>query len=460
MITYQDLLESNNSDKEIIDFCLKAINEWKSSSTYKRAETAERYFRGENDILKYQKWLTKVTGEKIPDLSAANFKICSNYFERFVTQKVQFLLANGVSWNKIGTKDKIGTKKKPFDTQLQALATYACNGGVAFGMLDLDHIEIFNSLEFVPLYDEENGALMAGIRFWQITPGKPLRAVLYETDGYTQMIWNERNEKESGRIKKPKAAYKHKERRAAIGGSELYDFENYPSLPIVPLWGNKNHISDLTEPILSKINCYDLIYSGLANTIEEASYCYWILQNAGGMDEVDLQEFIDRIKDVHAVAIDDDVSAIPNTIQAPFEARQALLERIEKDLYSDAMALDVRNISGGAATATEIKAAYEPLNAKTDNFEYCVHQFVMGILELAGIDDKPTFTRSMLVNVEEEIQIILQAAAVLPSEYITEKILNLLGDADKSEEIIKQVTAERLQALTGAYNGAKEAESE
>lgn len=454
--TYQDLLDIGKSDKERIDFVQSAIAKWKTSDTYRDGQIADAYYNSENvEICKFQKFLTKVTGERIPDLWSANFKITSDYFFRFTTQKVQFLLANGVSWTNEQTAERLGNEDYPFDSQLQELATKAAIGGVAFGFYNLDRIDVFGVSEFVPLYDEENGALMSGIRFWQIAANKPLRATLYELDGFTEMRWKDGE----GTILQPKRTYKITGATAKIGGTEIYGGENYPGFPIVPLWANKRHKTDLKKSIKSKIDCYDLIYSGFADTIDEASYIYWTL-NAGGMDDIDLNSFVQRLKMLHAVATDDDVTATPNSLQAPFEARDTLLNRLERDLFKDAMALDVQNISGGVATATEIRAAYEPLFAKTDDFEYCVCKFIQSILKLAGIEDKPTFTRSMLVNVSEDVQTILQAAPYLSTEYVTEKILDVFGDGDKAEEIIAQTNAERLETLTNAYKSKTTADEE
>ena len=42
------------------------------------------------------------------------------------------------------------------------------------------------------------------------------------------------------------------------------------------------------------------------------------------------------------------------------------------------------------------------------------------------------------MNVQEEMQVLIQSAQFLTDEYMTEKILNLLGDADKVEEILNE----------------------
>ena len=102
------------------------------------------------------------------------------------------------------------------------------------------------------------------------------------------------------------------------------------------------------------------------------------------------------------------------------------------------MCLDVNSLSAANKTATEIKAAYQPLDSKCDMYEYCVIEFVRKILELAGIDDKVTFTRSKVVNKSDEINTLLAAQAYLDDETIVEQVCQILGIADKTDEIIRK----------------------
>lgn len=431
MKTYQDLEKAKTNESVLMEFVRATISEYKGTELYKTARTADDYDRKQNTtIVNYQKLLYKVTGEAIPDNISANYKITSGFFNRFTTQQVQFLLGNGITWGKEETKDKLG---EDFEKKLQSLAKSSLGAGVSFGFWNLDHMEVFSALEYVPLYDEENGALRAGIRFWQVDSTKPLRATLYEEDGVTEYVW----EKGTGRILKNKLPYIQKVRSTAVDEAEIYDGENYPSFPIVPLWANPHKQSELVG-LREQIDAYDLIKSGFCNTIDEASFIYWTINNAGGMDEVDLADFVSRLKTIHAATIEDTgATATANSLEAPHEGREALLDRLSKDMYADYMALNIDEIKGGANTATQIRAAYEPLNNKADQFEYCVTDFLQGLLEVAGIDDKPTFTRSYLINTQEEIQTVLQAAQYLDDDYVTRKILTLLGDSDKAEEVLK-----------------------
>lgn len=440
--TYQDFIGVGENEAERMEFVREVISEHKSSDLYKTAQIADEYDRKQNmTILQYQKLLYDMTGRAIPDNVSANYKLTSGFFNRFTTQQVQFLLGNGVTWENEATKTKLGGD---FDKKLQTIAKASLGAGVAFGFFNLDHLEVFNALEYAPLYDEENGALMAGVRFWQVDAKKPLRATLYEVDGYTDYMW----EDGKGKILHDKQKYILKTQTTAVDGTEIYDGENYHAFPIVPLWANPHRQSELVG-IREQIDAYDLIKSGFCNTIDEASFIYWTINNAGGMDEVDLAEFVQRLKTIHAANVEDTgATAQANSLEAPHEGREALLDRLAKDMYADYMALNIDEIKGGANTATQIRAAYEPMNNKADQFEYCIIDFIQGILSVAGVEDKPTFTRSYLINVSEEIDNVLSASDYLDSEYVTRKVLTILGDADKIDEVLKRKDEEDMGRIS------------
>lgn len=444
MLTYQDLQKVGDDEEKRTQFVYSVISQHKMTDLYKNAVIADEYDKQQNrTIVNYQKLLYTMSGEQVPDNFSANYKLCSNFFNRFVTQQNQYLLSNGVTWQEESTGDTLG---KDFDFQLQKLGRESLVGGVAFGFWNLDHMESFSLREFAPLYDEENGALMAGVRWWQVDETKPLRATLYEIDGYTNYMWSNR---EKGEIIKPKQKYVLKTRTSTVDGTEIYDGENYPGFPIIPMWGSPKKQSELIG-IRENIDAYDLIKSGFANDLDDASQIYWTIQNAGGMDDVDLAKFLERMKTVKAAVVEENgATAESHTIDVPYNARETILMRLRNDLYDDYMALDTKEIANGATTATQIKAAYEPMNSKADQYEYCIIDFLNRLLTIVGISDQPTFTRSTIVNTSENIMMILQSAEYLPQEYVTEKMLNLLGDGDRTEEILEQMQNEEMSQFMG-----------
>jgi hypothetical protein len=125
------------------------------------------------------------------------------------------------------------------------------------------------------------------------------------------------------------------------------------------------------------------------------------------------------------------------------------------------MALDTKALaSGGQAVTASIIAAYKPLDSKCDKYEYCVLDFLKGILKLAGIEDeRPTFTRSMIVNITEEINSVLSAAEYLPESYTARKMLELLGDGDKADEVVKEVEKNNVANALGSFREESEENS-
>ena len=311
-------------------------------------------------------------------------------------------------------------------------------GGVSFGFLNLDHIDVFKITEFAPLVGEEDGGIHAGVRFWQLDSKKPLRATLYLEDGYIEYRWKD-GECE---IIKEKTPYIQIVQTSEVDGTEIIDGKNYPSFPIVPLWANEEHQSEFTG-LREKIDGYDLIQSGLANDLDDVSQIYWVIQNAGGMDDIDLAKFVERMKTVKASTVDDSgATAEAHTIDIPYQARIEALAGLRDSLYRDSMALDTDKISAGNITATAIEASYENLTLKCDGFESCVVDFIDALLQLLGIDDAPTFKRSKIINMSEDTQMVLSASQFLDNETILKHLPFL--NHDEIDEIMQKNLQEEM----------------
>lgn len=439
MKTYQDFLEvAEKSDRERMEFVLSAINNHKDSDLYKQAVIAKEYDAHRNvTIANFQKLLYTLNGKVIPDNYSPNYKLRSNFFANFITQETQYLLGNGVTLKKEENKAKLGAG---FDTRLQDAAHDALVGGVSYGFWNLDHLEVFDVTEFVPLLDEENGALRSGIRFWQVCTSKPLRATLFEPDGFTQYI---RRSGEEMMILEPKRGYVAVEATSEIDGTELLAYQNYPGFPIIPMYGNRAKQSELVGQ-REAIDCYDLIKSGFANTVDDASVIYWTISNAGGMDEIDMARFKESMRRIGVGLVDDDgAKAEAHTLTIPVEAREALLSRISDDLYRDFQMLDVTKLQGGQKTATEINAAYQSMDNKVDQFEYCVIDFLQALFKIVGIEDEPSFTRSKVTNQLEQTQMVLLAANYLDDETILNKLPWLTQE--EVAEILKRKATEDIE---------------
>ena len=291
MLTYQDFEKVRDTEAARAEFIERLIGEHRASEEVKTALEADEYYAQRNvTITNYAKVLYTAAGRAVKDFTAANNKIASNFFFTMNTRRCTYSLGNGVEFDEKSTKERLGLR---FDTVLKNAADYALIHGCAFLMWNLDRVQWFKLTEFAPLVDEYTGALRAGVRYWQLEENRPMTAVLYEEDGYTEYV---KVKGKPMRIKNEKRAYKITLAKApADEQAVVVSAENYGALPIVPLWGSKLHQSTLVG-LKRSIDAYDLIRSGFANDLQECAQVYWILENYGGMKDSDVAQFRDRLK--------------------------------------------------------------------------------------------------------------------------------------------------------------------
>jgi len=438
MLTFQDYL--NTSDK--IGFISDCITEFKSSERYKVANMAWSYFSGENvTILERMKWFYNTDGIKQEDFFKANNQIPSAFFPKIIKQECSYLLANGVTINE-NIKKELGKK---FDNRLYKSGLYSKIDGVSWTYCHLDSRgkfceDVWRGNEFIPLFDERNGTLMAGIRFWQLDSNKPIFVEFYEQDGITELQSNKEN---NFIVTKEKQSYKLIKKIDVLG--ERIESENWSMLPIVPLYSGILKKSSLTTSLRNQIDLYDKISSDFGNNLEDSQDIYWVLKNYGGQD---MEQFLKDYKYYKTIQLTDEGEANAHTIEVPFEARKIALEILRKQIYATAMATDMDTLTGGSLTATAIRTATQDLDLKTDEFEINVIDYIEGILnlfnEFKGTDKEYEFKliRRTLVNDTETIDNIYKFRNDIDLE--TALRLNpYITDADV-EEIIKKLEEENM----------------
>lgn len=453
--TFQDLEAIGLSEKDRMAFIRSVVDEHKASADYQIAADAELYYAKRNPtISRAQKYVYDEQGIQVPDIWSSNYKLTHGFFRRFVLQQVQYVLSNGVTFQNNETKEKLGAN---FDNRLQEMAKKAMTDGVSFGFWNLDHLEVFpfadtpKSPGFSPLYDRDSGLLRAGVRYWCTidnsagSNSKTKRFTLYEEKGYTDYI---QREGENIAPMGPCKPYSVTTRANGLGVVESVIGENYPGFPIIPMWANDLKESEIIG-IRPSIDCYDFISSDLAGDISDSNGFFWTLNNAQGMDDVDLVKFVKKMNVVRAAALGRDVTAEAHTLEIPVDASMRMLELLRSGMYEDMMLLDVAKALTSDMTATAIRFAYQTQDDKSGDFEYCIRDFIARLLNLLGIEDEPTFSWNRIANQTEEIQAILMLAPYVTREYLVKKLLAILGDSDLVEGILDQLAADDLGRFDG-----------
>ena len=456
LLTYEDWLSCGEDEKKKLDFILRAINTHKRSDEYKEAVAAQQYFKGENPtIMNYEKIIYDMQGLAHVDMWTANHKIASQFYPMAVKQAVSYLLGNGVRFSKDKTKEQLGPL---FDSRVLRAALYGVNDGQSFGFWNLNHVDVFRLTEFVPIKSEETGEIMLGIRWWKLDTNRPLRVTLYELDGYTELI---RRTGQPLTVMKEKRPYKVSVTSTPAEGETIREGENYEGFPIVPFYPNEDRLSALHGK-RNTVDAYDLLTSDMVNNCDEGNLIYWVLTNCGGMDDLDDEEFLKQLHRSHVVHADGDAGAKAeaHTVEAPIDASDKSIDKIETKLYKDFQAFNPDNVMAANQSATAIRAAYVPLDLKCDiDLEPQVTEFITKILRLAGIEDTPTYERNRLVNETEETQKLVMQAAYLDEEYIRQKLLTINGDIDMLDEINKRMDAENANRLKEMERKLAEAEN-
>lgn len=450
--TYQDWQEARQDRTEVLQ---NVVSQYKVSEAFSSALTAELYYNAENVAVSTKTILEadiiRITNEDGTTTRRAGNKqitgnrVYSNFFSRFVNQQAEYLLANGVTLDSEEMKKRLGVA---FDTRLAQMGQKALVHGVCWGYWNNDHIEIIPSCTdrlsgAFALLDELTGTPRVFIQFWQLTEERPMYIRLFEDDGITIYKVKDRLCK----IEQPKRAYVMKIATDARGENVIGE-SNYSVLPVVPLYANNSKHTELTNAIKSKIDLYDRIASDFGDNLDRANDIYWVLNNFGGNTD-DILLMLKQIHDLKAVAnISDGTgggsTAEPKTFEVPYNARQVALSILEKQLYSDYMALSMDEITGGSLTNVAIKTACMNLNLKADAFEWQVFNFVQQVLNIVGIKtEKIAFNRSNLVNDSEIIENIYKMRDDIDTE--TALKLNPYIEQDDIPDIMKRL--EEQQAL-------------
>lgn len=460
IITYQDYLKANN----VTSWLQSALVEYTKSQEFKKAQMEAEYMAGrDTEIINTVKVLYDMAGNGKIDYTAANNRISSNILHRLISQRCTYSLGNGVSFassvqergqdGKVHTVDAVKeTLGNKFDTIVYRAAYWACGNGESYTYVHKGHhtdkweFDVFKRTEFLPLYDEYTGILRAGVRFWTLDVAnntRPITAILYTEAGY-QRFQTPQNEYGYAALQPVSEITPYTERVqvSQADGVEVIGAGKTTGFPIVPLYPNESKTAAL-DNLKAKIDALDMALSGFANDMEDVAQIYFMVNGGLGMDDSELEQMRDRMKLMHILNIDGDHSSItPYTQEPPYNARETFIQRMIDRIYSDYGCVNVSQLSAQQRTATEIEAAFEPMNEEADAFEYQLIEYIQQILSVIGVDDVPRFQRSQLHNQKEIVEMLVSLAEILDVETIINHLPFIT--VDERQEILDRLDAQEL----------------
>jgi SPP1 family phage portal protein len=351
-----------------------------------------------------------------------------------IKQLVNYLLGNGIKWNTDqDTTDLLETLGKNFDRNMDAYATeagktavawivpYIKNGQMKFKMLKAE--------EVVPVYEDEE--LIGIIRHYKY---KGEEIIELWNDEYMTVYKGDSVEEKPYWTK----------RKTANGMTVEEQPISWGKVPAIPLWFNSEQEGQL-YPIKGWIDIWDVTASDFANNIDDFQDVYWILKNYNGQD---IDEFMSDLKQHKAMKVGEGGDATAETITIPTEARLAFLQLANDQIFRSAQGVDDAKLASGQITNVVAKMMYSQLDLKADDFQGQIEVFIDELMYFINVwhsmtgktvyeDITPTFDRSMIVNDNENIEVLLKHGVQVSQKTLLENH-PLVTDTEQEKERLEE----------------------
>ena len=386
--------------------------------------TEKRYYNNQNDI----KLKGVVPGDK--DILRNADNRTSNGFHGDITdEKIAYMFTYAILFDLGDSKlnEKIKTiLGDNFEAECGALGINATNSKYAFLHYWIED-NAFNyatveTEECIPVFDKSLKRKLIGMyRYYpdieeDIVTGKNKYYVWFE-------YWDDKHCER----------YKFRGRLDQTGLTHLPEYNenfehNFGKVPFIIFRNNNRMTSDLHR-YKDLIDIYDKVLSGYANDLEDIQQLIYIIENYGGED---LKEFLSDLKRYKTIKTETDVNGTSGgvktlSIDIPVDARNSLLEILEKRIYKSAQSLEQYNAeSFGNASGTALKFFYRKLELKAGlteiQFRKGFNELIRAILQFLKVDTKKpilqTWTRNMISNDLETTQIAMESKDVVSDETI------------------------------------------
>ncbi|MCL2856192.1 MAG: phage portal protein [Oscillospiraceae bacterium] len=457
MVTVQDL-EKVRSDNKLEKFIIETI----SAHNVSALEKNMLYYEGKNPYLTKLKIEVELADGNVLDLTP-KAKIYSAFAQIIIDHGVSRLWDNPVQLDDNIDREILGVN---FDEDVHEYARMAAIHGVSWVFYNNGAPIMFPATDFIPLPDEWDGEVRAGIRFWQIDPKKPMVIQLYEMDGFIE--WRKEDGKDqltpvdAAGAPTPKATKRSYRTNKPVGGQGYVETTaetpgaEYAEFPVVPYYPNPKRTSELTGPVKSSINFYDEKNTVYSDEIIMEKGFMWSVSGYGGQAK-DLTELVEKARKLRIIAdrrLDGDAQIDVSTTEAPYLSHKEAMDAAEAAIFRDARIMNPNVLMSGGVTTVAIRAAMQREDKKMVGVETEARRFVRRLLKVAGVESKLiAFKHRTLVNELEIVQMLAQGVSDLPFEYQVK--LNPAIPADMQQGIIDAKAKEQL-----AYDEAAIAEIE
>lgn len=454
------------------------------------AKEAEKYYENENAILNTGAAAVDAINQYLKQcgqnpLHSADNRIPLNWHRILVDQKIGYLFTYPPQFDtddssNIDFQSLLGDD---YEKIIKKLGVDASNTGRAWiqywlganGQLEYYYVD---PKQVLPIYDETNikKPLKMIIRYYTALDEQGEEYVRYE-------LWDE----------KEVCFYFHKSKDNIDKlNPEMIDLtkakvikHGFDTIPFIKFSNNSLEVSDL-KMCKQIIDCLDKAWSGFANDIDDIQEVIWVLKNYTAdigspfkLDEhgdplvderglpikneytPDLLQML-KAKKVAEVGGDGGIDTV--TSEIPYEARQAFLDGLVRQLFISAMAVDPRPENTGNSSGVYIDFLYGLLELKAGlmetEFRGSLNRLVRAVSGASeDIKITQTWTRNKPRNDLEIAQIINGTSPDVMSNQTKTKVHPLVDDwVDERKQIDKE--AEDIYPEKPLFEGSVDGEEE
>lgn len=439
------------------------IDNDEASKKKQLAKKGVAYYEGQHDIEEYRIFFINADGKLEEDKTKYNSRISHPFFKLLADQEAQYMLSGKDGFIKSDTPelqaelDTYFNENESYLAELLELLTGTITKGFEYmyACKDADgrtKFECADSLGVVEVRAKDTDDHCEYLIYWYVERiEKDTKAIkhieVWDADTvtyYTQVndgdIELDEDEPENPR---PHTLLKKK-------GSEQLFKDSYGLIPFFRLDNNKKQISGLM-PIKKLIDDYDIINSGLTNSIEDTNEALYVVR---GFQGDNLDELMTNIKAKKHIGVDEEGGVDVMTVDIPVEARKTKMDIDKENIFFLGMGVNTEALKDtSATTSVAIKSAYANLDLKCDGLLPRLKQFIRKQLDIVlaeinkinGTDYQQkdvyfNFEREIITNALENAQIeltqaqteqtrittLLNTAAQLGDELLVQQIFDVL----------------------------------
>lgn len=436
----------------------------------RESNTAESYYKKENDILHKK----KTAVERNPIRNADN-RIPSNFYNILVNQKAAYLFTAPPLFD-VG-KDSINKQiltilGDGYAKKCKDLCIQASNCSVAWLHYWVDEAGQFqyavvDARQLHPIWSNDLDKKLFGVL--RVYDEREEDGILYNIYEY----WNQEACYLFRKKNRDTIAELEPYQTFAVD-SELYDSTNilqheFGEVPFIPFFNNNTNTNDLLH-VKQLIDSYDKVYSGFMDDLEDIQEIIFVLS---GYEGESLKEFLHKLKKYKTIKVDSDGEGKGGlntlTIDIPVEARNIMLAMTRKAIFEQGQGIDPDPQNFGNSSGVALSYLYSLLELKAGLMETefrlgfgALIRAICNYLKESVETINQTWTRTSINNDSELAVIAQQSVGVISNKTII-KNHPWVEDPEKERKQLEEEQKEKeeqFNAYQNAFHDKEEKQGE